>query len=255
MYCPRCATQAVPGQRFCRNCGANLGSILDAMDNRRGPIDFETLKRDLGDLGAALRKGYEGAQDAIKNTSRLKNPVGVPAPPVPAPPTAVVLPELQRELKRAVKKINAADSRKLSLQKAMFSVFGGGAYMFVWSKVLEAVTRPEVIANIEEVIRQANPQITNLDLDPFAPILRLFWLFGLIPVAKGIAYLINGIFLAPQPEPEPAPQPLFMQSPPPVQNTPPPYASAIPPTNEFDRQTPESITEDATLRFEAKETT
>jgi hypothetical protein len=218
------------------------------MENRRGPIDFETIKRDLGDLGAALRKGYEGAQDVIKNTSRLKQQIGASTPPMPVPPTAVVLPELQRELKRAVKKINAADSRKLSLQKAMVSIFGGGAYMFVWSKVLEAVTRPEVIAHLEDIIRQANPQITNLDLDPFAPILRLFWLFGLIPVAKGVAHLINGIFLAPQPEPELAPQPIYVQAPP-------PYASAIPPTNDLDRQTPESITEDATLRFEAKETT
>ena len=38
------------------------------------------------------------------------------------------------------------------------------------------------------------------------PVIRMLWLLGLIPVARGVAHLLNGIFFAPKPEKEPEPQ-------------------------------------------------
>ena len=40
MYCPKCSSPAAEGQRFCRQCGTNLGAIVDAMEGRRGPVDL-----------------------------------------------------------------------------------------------------------------------------------------------------------------------------------------------------------------------
>lgn len=251
IYCPKCASTAVEGQRFCRSCGTNLGVILDAMEGKRGPLDFETLKRDLRDLGSSLRSGFEEASAAIKNTKRLDQR-HVPS----SQPQQVLLPDLSKELKKAVRKVNAADSRKLSLQKGTLSLFGGGVFMYVWYHVLEAATRSEVISNLERIIVQAAPQMEGINIGAFAPLVQTLWLLGLIPVAKGVAYLVNAIFFAPKPEPEPAPQIIYSQ---PVMQAPPNYASSIPDpsTNELENQSAprpgQSVTEDATLRFEPRE--
>ena len=53
---------------LCRQCGANLGAIVDAMEGRRGPVDFERLKVDLKDLGTSLRTGFEQAHKEFKKT-------------------------------------------------------------------------------------------------------------------------------------------------------------------------------------------
>src|SRR5262245_21572577 len=132
-FCPKCASPTVQGQHYCRSCGTNLRVILDAIENKRSPIDFETLKRDLRDLGSSLRSGFEEASTKIKNTKRLDQ-----QPPPAGQQGAVLLPDLSRELKKAVRKVNAADSRKLSFQKATLSLLGGGAYMYVWYHVLQA---------------------------------------------------------------------------------------------------------------------
>ncbi len=250
LYCPRCASQAVEGQRFCRNCGMNLGLILDAAENKpRGALDFETIKRDLRDLGSSLRAGFEEASSAIKNTKRLDQQ---PAPYGPQP--QVTLPDLTNELKKAARKVNAAESRKRSLQKATLSIFGGGAWMVFWKHTLGSITW-QMIVTIEEAILRANPRLGSVNLHVFLPIIYNLWLLGLIPVAKGVAHLFNGIFFAPKPEPESPPQYYFVQ---PGMPPPPAYASAIPDpsTNDLENQAiPQhkpSVTEDATLRFEAK---
>jgi hypothetical protein len=251
MYCPRCSAKAVEGQQFCRNCGMNLGIILDSIEGKpRGPLDFETLKRDLRDLGASLRSGFEEAGGSAKQTKRLNQQAAAQAAPV-------VIPDLKRELKKAAKTINAANERTLSLQKATLSIFGGGVVMAAWFNILQAVARPEVVANIERTIMQANPGIPDLNLAVYIPIVKLLWLLGLVPIAKGVAHLINGIFFAPKPDPEPQiiyAQPATQLGAQPAA-MPPPYASAVStPTNEFDAPAaqPQSVIEDATLRFEPK---
>jgi hypothetical protein len=88
-------------------------------------------------------------------------------------------------------------------------------------------------------------------------------MLGLIPVARGVAHLINGIFLAPKPEIEPEPQIGFAPefAPNPAQNNVQPQpapvsAVADPVTNSLESEQPPqphiSVTEDPTLRFEPK---
>jgi hypothetical protein len=116
MFCPKCASEIVGGQRFCRGCGLKLDLIVDAVEGKpRLPLDFETIKRDLRDLGSSLRSTFEEATGAVKNTKRLDvqpTPYGAPPPP------QIVLPDLAKELKKAVRRVNNAEARKRSLQKA-----------------------------------------------------------------------------------------------------------------------------------------
>jgi hypothetical protein len=246
LYCPKCANQAVPGQRFCRNCGTNLGAILDAMEGKRGPLDFESLKRDLRDLGSSLRAGFEEASAAIKRTQKLS--------PQPAPagqPSQVVMPSFSREVEKALRKVKAAHTRKYSLQQATLSIFGGGVWMAVWYQLLNTAADSGLLRNLELIITEK----TEAPVFGLVQVIQMLWLLGLIPVARGVAHLINGIFFAPKAEKETEAQPLFAQS---YIQPQPNYVSSVAGIttseleNEQSARPQSSVTEDATLRFEPK---
>src|SRR5262245_54630116 len=257
MFCPRCANQIADNQNFCRNCGLKLDVIVEHMQDRpRGQFDFETLKRDLRELCRSIRANFEEAHSAIKKTRKLNK---TPAPPAPASPqdwsNEISKAVWSHQFEKALKKMKLAHSRKYSLQQATLSIFGGGAMMAVWYYLLEAATNSDLLRNLEMIIlEKTGTYVTGL-----VPVIQLLWLFGLIPVARGVAYLINGIFFAPKPEKEPAPQVGFAPdfAPPWAQpQSTPPYVSAVAnsATNDVEAErTPQmSVTEDSTLRFEPK---
>jgi hypothetical protein len=281
MFCPNCSSTAVKGQRYCRTCGANLGAIWDAMEGReerRGQIDFDTLKADLRELGANLRAGFERAkEDFNKHTKRFDQQKKQPPadqPQVPltlqtVPPEAVRdLRKTLRDLRRMVNKVKAANTRKYSLQQASASIFSGGAMMVAWYYLLQRATASGLLNSLEAILLQK----TGWQIEGLVPVVQMFWLFALIPIASGVAHLINGIFFAPKQvelEPELEDETLVYQTPiygyQPQQYIVPPVAAtpSVVSTNELERNTGSlpaqpvsagaSITEDATLRFESKE--
>jgi hypothetical protein len=258
MFCPRCANQIAENQNYCRNCGLKLHLIVDAMQEKqpRGHFDFESLKRDLRDLGSSLRTGFEEAHSAIKNTRKLnKTPASGARQELPREVSEAI----KHHINKALKKVKAAHSRKYSFQQAALSIFGGGATMAVWYYVLEAAANSGLLQNLEMIIlERTGTYITGL-----VPVIRMLWMLGLIPVAHGVAHMINGIFFAPKPEKEPEPQIGFTPEIAPdspqnyIQSTP-TYVSAVagPATNNLESerppQTQPSVTEDSTLRFEPK---
>jgi hypothetical protein len=131
--------------------------------------------------------------------------------------------------------------------------------MTVWYYLLEAATRSGLLSNLETIIMEK----TETPIFGLVPVFQMLWMIGLIPVARGVAHLINGIFFAPKPEKEPEPEFNFAPgfTPNAAQSqiqSPPAYVSAVadPTTNDLeDGRTPQpqmSVTEDATLRFEPK---
>ncbi len=237
MYCPRCSSNAVEGQRFCRNCGMDLGLILDAIEGKnRGPLDFENLKRDLRELGANLKAGFEEANIAVKRTKRLD------------PQIAVQAPVWSREFDKALKKVKAAHSRKYSLQQAALSIFSGGAIMAAWYYVLGAAASSGLIESIQQaILTETGHPVTGI-----AQVVRVLWVLGLIPVAKGAAHLINGIFIVPKTVEAPQAEqsiPGFSSSYMPSYNSPVDRVD----TNELNRReearAKSSIVEDDTVRF------
>lgn len=258
MFCPKCATQIVDNQRYCRNCGLKLDLIVDAVEGRpRSPIDFETLKRDLLDFGAGLRSSFEEAHNAIKHTRKLRKhqlDIGAPTPPHMSPndwSREISKAVWSHEFHKALNKTKVAHTRKYSLQQATLSIFGGGAMMVVWFYLLEAATNSGLLNTLEATIADK----TNAPIFGLVPVIQMLWMLGLIPIARGVAHLFNGIFLAPKAEKEP--EPVFAETPPSYIQSP-IYPSAVeaPATNELERErTPQpqmSVTEDSTLRFEPK---
>lgn len=289
MYCPRCSTKAVPGQRYCRSCGANLGAIWDAMEGKRGQIDFETLKADLKELGMNLRVGFEQAKENFKaQTNKLNLPnqtvqqnwrgAGQPQPPVPpatgatpATTTATLPPLVEREMRKTLKdlrrmynKVKLANTRKHSLQQGTLALLSGGATLVAWKMLLQTAGASGFLNNLSRIIQEQ----TGVGLWGIEPVIQMLWVLALIPVARGVAHIINGIFFAPSPDELAAesdildaPAPMFYYQPQPqampsAVETP----SAIS-TNELERDTnsipvakqPASIVEDETRRFEAQE--
>ncbi|MEP7273844.1 MAG: zinc ribbon domain-containing protein [Acidobacteriota bacterium] len=191
MYCPKCASTATPGQRFCRACGTNLGLIVDAMEGKRGPLDFDSLKDDLRELGLNLRVGFEEAKLGFnqKVTNQLKKPDQQKQPRQPK----------QTPFPIRVKNIREGSTRKYSLQQAMVSILGGSASAGVLYTMLHTAAASGLLANIE---RDVAGKLDMTSPTGLATVAELFWLFALIPVVKGVGHLINGIFFPVRPEPE-----------------------------------------------------
>ncbi|MGH9801716.1 MAG: hypothetical protein ACRD82_15250 [Blastocatellia bacterium] len=250
----------------------NLGVILDAAEGKQpGPIDFEALKNNLRELGSNLRAGFEQASAGFKNTKRLdQTPPVQMGQPSNFPPPQVVMADMARDLKHSIKrevskglhKVRTANSRKYSLQRATVSIFGGGAWMFVLHRLLDEAYGSGLLTSLEQLIQQRG----DAPLTGLVPVFRLFWLIGAVPVAKGLAHLLNGIFFAPKPEAQTEEpeyqQPTYVYSVPsyvtPVSAVPAASHIAATTTNELNEKAAvlaqTSVTEDATLKFGVKET-
>ena len=200
MFCPKCSSPATEGQRFCRQCGTNLGAIVDAMDGRRGPVDFERLKVDLKDLGTSLRTGFEQAHKEFKKTQHFSRRqrrqqqrrtqhwgaavAETAASAATDVTTAVFTPGPKPKRSRA--------SRRYHLQKGILSIFSGGAITGAYYFFLKTAAESGLLASLERLVLQHNPDLTGL-----LPVIQMLWVFGLIPIATGLGHLLNGMFFAP----------------------------------------------------------
>ncbi|MBO0721017.1 MAG: zinc ribbon domain-containing protein [Blastocatellia bacterium] len=239
-YCPRCATSAVPGQRHCKNCGIKLDVIQDAIEGRqRSPLDFDTLKKDLRDLGASLRTGFEEASIKIKQTQKLGKNAGKVGQPA-----SLNLPNWSKEFDRALRKVKAAHTRKYSLQQATLSLFGGGAIMTVWYFLLKAAVESGLLQNLELLILD----LTGTRVAGLAQFVQLLWLLGFIPIGHGVAHLVNAIFFAPGKIEEPQEQ---IKAAPPQETI---YSSPVATSELPDEPAAPrpSVTEEETVRLEQR---
>ncbi len=200
MFCPKCSNPATEGQRFCRQCGTNLGAIVDAMEGRRGPVDFERLKVDLKDLGTSLRTGFEQAHKEFKKTQHFSHRQDTKKQRREqhwGTDVAATVSGAANDIKTAVfrptpKPKRSRESRRYHLQKGILSIFSGSAVTGAYYLFLKTATESGLLASLEHMVLQHNPDLTGL-----LPVVQMLWVFGLIPVATGLGYLINGAFFAP----------------------------------------------------------
>ncbi|MCI0666348.1 MAG: hypothetical protein L0220_35315, partial [Acidobacteria bacterium] len=184
------------------------------------------------------RTGFEEAT-SIKRTRKLEG--GAVFPAQSANPQQ--MPNWSREFNKALNKVKAAHSRKYSLQLATLSILGGGAWMAVWFHLLGVAEDSGLLGSLESIIFQE----TGRQIYGLVEFIRMIWLLGAIPLARGVAHLINGIFIAPrrieleQQQINPAPSNIYAS---PVVNTPNDESAK----NEVAKPE-QSVTEDETLRF------
>ena len=210
------------------------------MDGKRNPVDFESLKSDLRDLGLSLRVGFEEAKQGfnqkIKHTHRLRKSQDQALAPAPIP--------------IRVKNIKGGSTRRYSLQQGLLAVLGGGASAAAFYAVLQTAAASGLLGGIEQVIS------TKLDvptLTGFVPVVKTLWVLPLVSCARGVAHLVNGIFFPVKPDP--AMREIIVHTPQKVSfkvERPSPEPVEVP-TNELEpSQYPEpqlSVTEDETIRL------
>jgi hypothetical protein len=248
VYCPKCASVAIEGQRFCRSCGANLGAILDVMEGKRAALDFESLKSDLRDLGVSLRAGFEGARSNIKPpwTSKLPSAASIRRQ------AATMGPPVPQGLATIVRQRKEASTRKYSLQQATLSILGGAASCGVLYYFLNHAADSGFVTSVINSVAALNPKI---ELGGLEQVVRLLWVFGLIGIAKGAGHLINAILFGPSKEIAAPPSPLVITPPavaPTIAPDPGRYVATPSPsatTNELENAPQSSVTEDETARF------
>lgn len=191
-YCPKCTEQAIQGQRYCRKCGTNIGAIVDVMEGKQLGFNWEPLKKDFGELGKSLRQGLEETVKSIKNqTQKLKKEhITEPNPNELRIQKAV----WTREFNKFLHKVKLAHSRRYSFQQAALNLLGGGASFYAWRYFLTSENVLGVLETAEEIFRESGRYVSLEGLLPI--ITKLYWL-ALIPMVKGGAHLINGIFFPP----------------------------------------------------------
>ncbi len=232
MYCPKCSSPATESQRFCRQCGTNLGVILDAMDGKRNPVDFEKLKGDLKELGTSLRTGFEQAHEEIKKNHKVnwreqrrqfrdknrhlantvKDVVTETKAAIPSPPEIKNFLESKRNYWYKT-------SRQYHFQQAILKILSGGALSGVWYYLLNSAANSGFLQGLEKIILT---KINQPELPGAIPVIQMLWVLGLVPIAQGVGHLIAGSF-APDIEKLIAaqmPAPASTSVPPPTLNSP-----------------------------------
>lgn len=226
MFCPKCGSEALESQRFCKSCGTNLQVVSDAIGKGEDTlgqlrIDVDSLKRHAMDVARSFKAGMSslsGNDETHDQSWELKR-------------------EEAKQKKAHKPKEWLRYSWQHNLRDGLISLFSGvglGVFLYYMSRV---AINEGVLRSIEEI---PNVQIRGLE-----PLVRIIWLVALIPVLKGLAQIIYGAFFAdsiasltekflPPQQAQPEPQP----------NT---YASL--------GESPTSVTEHTTQFFEDARTT
>ena len=183
MYCPQCGTEAQATQ-YCRTCGANLKVIGKAVAlseavarSDRGPLP--KIKEMIGNFKVDhVSDEVSGALD------RMNQEIARISPESQAPKGRKAWIEFPARK-------TAAEKRESHISKGVVSLFSGvglTVFLYYLSAALVLKLPPHIIDQI-----------------PFAidPVVKVIWLFGLLPITTGVGHIIAGLLIRPQREEEP----------------------------------------------------
>jgi hypothetical protein len=218
MYCPQCSTESSPGVQYCRVCGANLKVIGKAVAlseaiarTDRGPLPkIKEMVRNLK---------VEHVTEEVSRALEHMNQEIAKVSPDTKPKEKSHGWSLRRQK-------TPAERREKHITNGVVSLFwGAGLMVFLYYLTGALILKlpPHIVAQIP------------FEIDP---VVRVFWLIGLLPALSGLGNIIAGLLI--RPGLPGAPEPLsFRQNEAPVhkQAEAPVYASP---------QVPGSVTERTT---------
>jgi hypothetical protein len=203
MYCPQCATESSSSQQYCRSCGANLKVIGKAVTlseaigrSDRGPLPkikemIKGLKMEhvTDEVSKAMEHMNREIVQSIDSGVKRKMPWNKPAP----------TPEQRRE-KVIVRGV-----------QSLFTGIGLSIFLYYLAGAIVLKLPPEVLSRI-----------------PFelAPVVRVAWLVGAVPVFSGVGKIISGMLIRSRSQPA-LPEPSQPALPEPAREVESPPASSV----------------------------
>ena len=186
MYCPQCGTESSSGLQYCRSCGANLKVIGKAVTlseaiarSDRGPVPKikEMMKRLTPDevTEDISRAMDEMSKEMVRDTDKLG---------------------LQKPWQLGRRKKTAAERKEKHLVTGVISIFSGvglAIFLYYLTGALVLKLPADVVAQIP------------FEIDP---VVRIFWLVGLMPALTGVGHLLAGLMIRPDPVGQIAEKPL-----------------------------------------------
>lgn len=185
MFCPKCGSQTVEGQRFCKACGTNVQLINDALrsgDTSQAPfgIDVEALKKNAMDFAQSWKTGWGGVaggkdwhQGARESAREIR--------------------ETRRKAKEEAHRQNLPKPREYmsyswqhNLRNGLVSLLWGGGLGIVLYYLGRTVIDAGLIKQLEDS--------SNVPIHGLEPLVRILWLIALLPMLKGLARIIYAAF-------------------------------------------------------------
>lgn len=183
MYCPQCSTESSPGVQYCRVCGANLKVIGKAVAlseaiarTDRGPLPkIKEMVRNL--------KVEHVTEEVSRALEHMNQEIAKVSPD-----------SEQKEKSRSWsfrRQKTPAERREKHITNGIVSLFwGAGLMVFLYYLTGAIVLKlpPHILAQIP------------FELDP---VVRVFWLVGLLPALSGLGNIIAGLLIRPELPPSP----------------------------------------------------
>ncbi len=184
MYCPQCGTEAQAQLQYCRVCGANLKVIGKAVSlseaiarSDRGPLP--KIKEMVKNL-----KVDHVTDEVSRALDNMNHEIAEMSPREKRH-------DERRPLINFRKKKTAAERREDHITKGVVSLFSGvgiTAFLYYLSAALVLKLPPDVVGQVP------------FEIDP---VVKVIWLFGLLPITAGVGHIVAGLLIRPKPEPEP----------------------------------------------------
>jgi hypothetical protein len=182
MYCPKCGSEAMQNQRFCKLCGTNLQLIHDTLkggDSAQSPfgLDVEALKQNALEFAKSWKSGWNEPWQPHAHQGEMR----------------VTARELRRQAREEARLQNLPKPKEWlsyswqhNLRDGLISLFSGvGLAVLLYYLGLEAIN--------SGVIRDI-PRITDRQIEGIERGLHWVWLVGLLSALKGLAQIIYAAF-------------------------------------------------------------
>jgi len=175
MYCPQCGTESPATLQYCRVCGSNLKVIGKAV-----ALSEAVLRSDRGPLPKIKEmvkslKVEHVTEEVSKALEKMNHEIAEMSPP----------PKTSRPFIEFRKKKTPEERREANITKGVVSLFSGvGLMIFLYylSAAMILKLPPDVIAKVPFEIE---------------PVMRIIWLFGLLPTLSGVGHIIAGLLIRP----------------------------------------------------------
>jgi len=173
MFCPQCGVESSTDLKFCRSCGANLKVIGKAVSLSEAIARSDSVPAKIKDMVKNLK--IEKVTDEVSRAMEKMN-------------QEIARSSDERRKKFSWRKEKTPEQRReRHLTTGTIKLFWGSGlsiFLYFLSHALVLKLPPDVIANIP------------FEIDP---VVRVFWLIGLLPMLSGLGHIIAGLTMRPAP--------------------------------------------------------